>query len=140
MKKNILTLTLVVLMLPVPGCQESQAQKANPKQSIENVLLKLQKAYVKEDVEGIMSFYSEDFSGANGQGKSGVQEYISGMKDQGYLTGTEVVLDDVVIEVAGNTATVAPVTYSGDWGQVNYDHTFKKEGLTWKIIAAEQSY
>ena len=140
MKKSILTLALVVLMLSVFGCQESQVQKANPKQSIQETLVKLQNKYAKEDVEGIMAFYSEDYEGPNGGGKGSTEEFLSGMKEQGYLADTEVVLDDVVIKVDGKTATADPVTYSGGWGQAGYKHTFKKEGSTWKIIAGEQSY
>ena len=139
MEKSILTLTLALLMLPVFGCLESQVKKANPKQDIKNALVKLQDAYVKQDIDAIMAVYSEDFSGEQGAGKAQVEEFLIGIKDQGYLADTEVVLDNVVIEVDGDTATAIPVTYSGGWGQVDYKTTFKKEGSTWKIIAGEQS-
>ena len=140
MKKSILTLTLALLMLPVFGCLESLVRKANPKQDIKNALVKLQDAYAKEDVDGILAIYSEDYEGGQGEEKSQIAEFLSGMKDQGYLADTEVVLDDVVIEVDGDTATADFVTYSGDWGQADYKTTFRKKGSTWKIIAGEQSY
>ena len=140
MKKRILTLTLAVSTVLLFGCLESQLQKTSPKQGVKNALVKLQNGYVKDDVESIMSVYSEDYSGSNGEAKEQVAQFINGMKEQGYLAGTKVVLDDVVIKVQGNTVTAAPVRYSGDWGEVDYDTTFKKEGSTWKMISGEQSY
>lgn len=87
-----------------------------------------------------MAVYSEDFSGPEEAGKAQVKEFLTGMMDQGYLADADVVLDQVVIEVDGGTATAVPVTYSGGWGQVDYKTTFKKEGSAWRIIAGEQSY
>ena len=138
MKKSILALTLAVLMMSMVGCQESQVQKANPKQDINKVLVKLQAAYVKQDIETIMSFYSENYEGGNGEGKEQLAQFLNGMKDQGYLADTELVLDDVKIKVKGNTATVAPMKYTGSWGEVEYKTTFKKEGSNWKVIGGEE--
>ena len=140
MKKSVLALTPALFMLTVFGCQELQVQKGNPKQGIKNVLAKLQDAYAKEDIDGIMALYSEDYEGANGEGKSSIEELLNGLKDQGYMTDMEVVLDDVKIEVKGDTATAAPIKYAGNWGEVEYKTTFKKEGSTWKAISAEEYY
>jgi len=139
MKKAILTLTLALFMLPISGCLESLLQKAKPAQEIKNALVQLQSAYVSQDIDAIMDVYSEDYSGPQGEGKALVREFFNDIKDQGYLADTMVVLDDVVIEVDGHTATVSPVIYRGSWGQVDYKNTFKNEGSTWRIIAGEQT-
>ena len=60
--------------------------------------------------------------------------------DQGYLRGTTVNIEDVEIEIEGDTATVVPVTYTGDWGGMDIKNTFKKEGSTWRIIYGEEYY
>jgi ketosteroid isomerase-like protein len=134
MKKSILRLTLAVLAVSMAGCQATQEQ------NIKTVLVKLQDAYVKQDLDGIMAVYSEDYRGQQGGRKEQVREFLESMMDQGYLADTEVVLDDVVVEVEGDTATVAPVTYTGNWGQWDIKNVFKKEGSTWRIITGEQSY
>jgi ketosteroid isomerase-like protein len=140
MKKSILTLPLAVLMMLIFGCQESQVQKANPKQDINKVLVKLQAAYVKQDLDGIMAVYSEDYSGPQGEQKAQVREFLAGVIDQGVLDNTKVDIDDVKIKVEGDTATAAPVTYSGDWGQMDFKTIFKKEGSNWRVIGGEEYY
>ena len=55
MKKCILA--LMVSMLLMAGCQESQVQKTNPKQDINKVLVKLQGAYAKGTGQGVPCRY-----------------------------------------------------------------------------------
>ncbi len=134
MKKSILTLTLAALMVFIFGCQESQ------KQDVTNVLTQWQGAYAKQDIDGIMAVYSEDYRGQQGEQKAQVREFLEGMKSQGYLNNTKMNIEDVEIEVDGDIATVAPITYTGDWGQMDIKNTFKKEGSTWRTIAGEEYY
>lgn len=138
MRKRILTLTLALSMSLLFGCLDSQV-KVSPEQNIKNILVKLQQDYANEDVDGIMTAYSEDYAGPQGEGKAQVEEFLSAIKDQGYLADTEVVLDNVVIEVDDETATAVPIRYTGSWGQADYKATFKKEDSTWRIITGEQS-
>lgn len=138
MKKSILTLVLSLLLMA--GCGESQMQKANAKKAVKRVLAKLQAAYAKEDVDAILDMYSEDFEGGNGEVKEQVAQLLNGMKEQGYLTDTELDLDDVKLKVEGDTVTAVPLKYTGSWGEVEYKTTFKKEGFTWKMIGAEEYF
>lgn len=134
MKKSILTLTLAVLMVFISGCQESQ------KQDVKNVLTQWQDAYAKQDINGIMAVYSEDYRGSQGEQKAQVREFLEDMKSQGYLNNTKMNIKDIQIEVDGDIATVAPITYTGDWGQMDIKNTFKKEGSTWRTISGEEYY
>ena len=139
MKRCIIFILLVSMLLMV-GCLDSQAQKGSSKKAVKQVLQQLVTAYEKEDVETILSLYSEDFEGGDGNGKEQLVELLNGMKDQGYLTDTELNIEDVKLKVEGDTVTAAPLTYSGGWGQVDYTTTFKKEGSGWKAIGGAEYY
>ncbi len=140
MKKCMLV--LMVLLLFIAGCEESHKQGSPKiaKQGVMATLKKLAAAYEKQDVDTVLSFYSDDFEGGNGEDKEQVSQLLNGMKEQGYLADTELDLDDVKLKVEGDTVTAAPVTYSGSWGEVDYKAVFKKEGAIWKTVSTEEYY
>ncbi|MHC4070296.1 MAG: YybH family protein [Planctomycetota bacterium] len=134
MKKSIPRLTLAVLVVSMAGCQAAQEQ------NIRTALVKLQDAYAKQDIDGIMAVYSEDYRGQQGGQKEQLREYFEWMVFQGYFSSTRINIEDVQIEVEGDTATVAPVIYTGDWGRMDFKTVFKKEGSTWRVISGEEQY
>jgi len=134
MQKNILRVTLALMVVSLVGCQATQEQ------NIRTVLVDLQEAYVEQDLDKIMAVYSEDYTGQKGERKEQVREFLEGMMYQGYLSDTRVDLEDVEIEVEGDLATVGPVRYTGNWGQMEIKNTFKKEGSTWRAITGEEHY
>ena len=142
--KSILTLTLAALLVLgfCTGCEEGLGQKGPgmAKRDIKNVLNKWQSAYKKQDIDGIMSVYSEEYVGSQGEEKSQVREFIEGMVDQGAMNSLEMNIDEAKIKVKGDTATVAPISYSGDWGEIKVQYTFKKEGSSWRTISSEEYY
>ncbi|MHC4911917.1 MAG: YybH family protein [Planctomycetota bacterium] len=134
MKKSIIRLTVAVLVVSMLGCQASQEE------NIRTALVSLQDAYVEQDLDAIMAVYSEDYRGEEGGGKEQVRQFLKGAIDQGYLRGTTVNIEDAEIEIEGETATVVPVTYTGDWGGMDIKNVLKKEGATWRIIYGEEYY
>lgn len=134
MRKNILRVTLGLMAVSLLGCQASQEQ------NIRAVLVNLQDAYVQQDLDAIMAVYSEDYKGQQGERKGQVREYLEGVKYQGYLDSTRVDIEDIEIEIEGDLATVGPVRYRGNWGQMDIKNTFKKEGSTWRVITGEEQY
>jgi ketosteroid isomerase-like protein len=134
MKKGILRVTLAVMVVSLLGCQTTQEQ------NIRAALVDLQDAYVEQDLDKIMAVYSEDYTGQEGERKGQVREYLEGVMYQGYLSSTRVDIEDVEIEIEGDIATVAPVRYTGNWGQMDIKNTFKKEGSTWRVISGEEHY
>ena len=134
MRKNILRVTLALMAVSLLGCQATQEQ------NIRTSLFNLQDAYVEQDLDAIMAVYSEDYIGQEGERKGQVREFLEGMMSQGYLDGTRVDLEDIEIEIEGDTATVSPVRYTGNWGQMDFKTVFKKEGSTWRVITGEEHY
>ena len=134
MRKNILRVMLAVMAVSLAGCQVSQEQ------NIRAALFNLQEAYAEQDLDKIMAVYSEDYKGEGGEQKEQVREYLEGVMYQGYLRSTRVDIEDVEIEIKGDTATVGPISYSGNWGQLDIKNVFKKEGSTWRVISGEEHY
>ena len=72
--------------------------------------------------------------------KAQVREFLAGMIDRGALNNIKMDFGNIKIKVEGDTATAVPVTYSGDWGQIDFKTIFKKEGSAWRVIGGEQYY
>ena len=143
MKKSITALTLAILMVLVFGCQESQiagSEKIDHSKNIEKVLVQWHKAFEKQDIDGIMAVYSENYIGQQGEGKAQVRNFIQELIANGTLANSKMDIEKVEIEIDGDIATVAPITYSGDWGQMSIKNTLKKEGPTWRVTSSAEYY
>lgn len=124
---------VLVSMAMMSGCLESTDQ-----QQISGLIKEWKAAYQKEDVDKMMASYSDDYEGANGESKEQVRDFLVQIKDGGYLTGSEMDVDDAKIKISGNTATVEPIRYSGDWGEMETSRVLKKEGNAWRIVETRQ--
>jgi ketosteroid isomerase-like protein len=92
-----------------------------------------------QDIDKMMEPYSDDYEGESGEGKEGVREFLSGMKDEGALEDIEVDISEAEIEIEGDNATVGPIIYSGNWGEIEMMRTLKKESDgVWRVVGAEQ--
>ena len=143
MKKSIAVLTLAVLFVLVFGCQQSQitgSKTIDESKNIEKVLAQWHQAFEKQDIDGIMAVYSEDYTGQQGEGKAQIRNFIQELIYNGTLASSKMDIEDVEIEIDGDVATVAPITYSGDWGQMSIRNTFKKEGSTWRVTSSAEYY
>ncbi len=93
----------------------------------------------EQDIDKMMEPYSEDYEGNNGEGKEGVREFLSGMKEQGALEEIDMDVSEAEVTIDGDTATVGPITYAGDWGEVQMLRNLKKESDgVWRVVGAEQ--
>jgi ketosteroid isomerase-like protein len=124
---------VLVLMAMITGCLENQDQR-----QISGLMKQWKVAYQQEDVDKMLASYSEDYEGANGESKEQVREFLVQIKDGGYLSGSEMDLDDAEIKITGNTATVEPIRYVGDWGEMQTTRVLKKEGNVWQIVETRQ--
>ncbi|MHC4722351.1 MAG: YybH family protein [Planctomycetota bacterium] len=92
-----------------------------------------------QDIDKMMEPYSDDYEGDRGEGKEGVRQFLSGMKDEGALEDIEVDISEAEIEIEGDEATVGPIIYAGNWGEVEITRTLKKESDgVWRVVGTEQ--
>ena len=92
-----------------------------------------------QDIDKMMEPYSDDYEGENGEGKEGVRQFLSGMIDEGGLEDVDMDISEAEINIEGDKATVGPIIYAGDWGEVEMNRILKKEDDgVWRVVGAEQ--
>ena len=125
---------VLISMIMLSGCQEVSDQ-----QQISGMMKQWKLAYQQEDIDKMLSSYSEDYSGSNGETKEQVRGFLGQIKEQGYLTGSEMDLDEAKIKISGNTATVEPIRYAGDWGEMETSRVLKKEkDNVWRVVTSKE--
>ena len=123
----------VVITLVLCGC--ATVEKAP---SDEEVIARLAEEVVEaaeaQDIERLMTYFSESFSHYEFGDKEGLENFITNAKNMGYLDGIEVNMDEVKILVTGDTANVSGVYLSAAFGGAAIEITAAREEGVWKII------
>lgn len=94
-------------------------------------------AVVAQDIDKLLTYYSDDFSHYEFGDKAGLKDFLEGAKDMGYLDDLEVSTEQAETKIEGDTATIYPVIIQGPFGATEIEFTSKKEGDTWKIIGMD---
>ena len=94
-------------------------------------------AVVAQDIDKLLTYYSDDFSHYEFGDKAGLKEFLEGAKDMGYLDGLEVSMEEAETTIEGDTATIYPVIIEGSFGSTEIEFTSKKEGDTWKVVGMD---
>ncbi len=132
--KRFMMMAVLVSMVMISGCQE-----VSDKQQISGLMKQWKLAYQQEDVDKMLSSYSEDYEGGQGESKEQVRQFHEQIKNQGVLTGSEMDLDEAKIKITGNTATVEPIRYVGDWGEMQTSRVLKKEkDNVWRVVGSRE--
>jgi hypothetical protein len=87
-----------------------------------------------EDIDAMMSYFSEDFDHYEYGDKEGIKDFLSQAIDMGYMDGIESSTEDAEYEVEGDELTIYPVDVTGAFGAITFEYILKKEGSDWKII------
>jgi len=110
--KYVVVALSVIVAVAVCGCALMPVQ-VSPEEAIGNSLAVMKDGFETEDPDKVLTAYSEDYEGAYGEGKEEAGETLHSLNDQGYWDGMTVNVEDAEITVDGDTATVAPVDFSG---------------------------
>ena len=94
-------------------------------------------AILAQDLDKLLTYYSDDFSHYEFGDKAGLKEFLEGAKDMGYLDDIEVSMEQATTTIEGDTATIYPVIIEGTFGSTEIEFTSKKEGDTWKVIGMD---
>lgn len=140
MRTGFLTIVLALGMAAVMagGCATTGGK--SDQASIEKVLADWKAALEKQDIDAMMTAYSEEFTTDRGNTKAELKEFFVNAKDQGYLEGATADLTAAVIKIEDGSATVAPVTLSSDAGELQASLVMKKEAdKAWRIVSSEMN-
>lgn len=91
------------------------------------------------DVPGTMAMVSDSFAHYEYGDKAGLQEFLQGAADMGYLSGLDVSVKDAEVKVEGDKATVYPVEISGSFGSATLELVLGKANGTWALTGLDIS-
>lgn len=100
-----------------------------------DVLTEESMAAVKaQDIDKLMTYFSEDFSNYQLGDKEGTREFIENAKQSGYLDDLEIDLTEKVTTITGDEATGGPVILRGSFGSISLTLDGVKEEGGWKVV------
>lgn len=140
MRMRLFTAPLVLGMaaLMAAGCATMGGD--NDQKAIDKTLADWKAALEKQDIDAMMTAYSEAFTTDRGNTKAELKEFFENAKDQGYLEGATVDLSAAEIKIEDGAASVAPVTLSSDAGSLQASLVLKKEAdKAWRIVSSEMN-
>ena len=111
---------------------------ASDEELITNVITAWKTAIEAEDVEAAMACYADSYTDPEGRGKEETGAFLSEAKDQGYMNGIEVDLQDLVIEIDGDAAVAEPVSLYGSFGGMDLSYGLTKVDGTWLVTSGDQ--
>ena len=137
MKKSVIMKLGVVVLAAVliSGCQMG----ATDEEQLTAALGQWKAAVEAQDLDKMMEPYSDDYEGERGEGKEGVRQFLSGLIDEGALEDIDMDISEAEINIEGDKATVGPILYAGNWGEIEMMRILKKEADgVWRVVGAEQ--
>jgi len=136
-KSQIAVLLVAGLFALAAGCEMTGG--LSDEAQLNTALGQWKSALEAQDIDKIMEPYSDDYEGERGEGKEGVRQFLSGMMDEGALEDVEMDISEAEIKIEGDKATVGPIIYAGDWGEIEMMRILKKESDgVWRVVGTEQ--
>ena len=136
-KSQIAALLVAGLFVLAAGCE--MAGGLSDEAQLTAALGQWKAALEAQDIDKMMEPYSDDYEGERGEGKDGVRQFLSGMIDEGALEDIDMDISEAEIEIEGDKATVGPIAYAGDWGEIEMMRILKKEDDgVWRVVGTER--
>jgi hypothetical protein len=121
----------------VVGCATTGGTK--DRKSLDKTLASWKAAIEKQDIDGMMAAYSEDFKTDRGGSKAEMKGFLTNAKDQGYLDGAKADMTKAEIKIEKGTATVGPVDLSSNAGAMTIELSLKRDpDKVWRIVGSGQ--
>jgi len=136
-KSQIAALFVASLLVLAAGCE--MVGGGSDKAQLTAALSQWKAALEAEDIDKMMEPYSDDYEGERGEGKEGVRQFLEGLMDEGALEDIDMDISEAEIKIEGDKATVGPIIYAGDWGEIELKRILKKENDgVWRVVGAER--
>lgn len=135
-KAGIAGLCLVGLIFGA-GCATTSAKGPSDEEQVAGVVAGWKSAFEANDLDAIMSFYSENYNSSQGGNKAGLRDFLDTAIKRDYLKDAKVDITAAEVKVEGGMAQVAPVRLSGLRGGMNLKLDLKKEADGWRIVSSD---
>lgn len=134
-KEFVAVLLAVCLALTMVGCATTGGKSAE--KSIRATLGNWKAAVEKKDVDGMLTYYSDNFKSDRGDGKAGLKTFLEKAKSDGYLDGAKLDMSKMAVKIEKDKANVSPIDLSGSRGSITLGMVLQKEGKAWRIIESD---
>ena len=137
MKRAKLTVGVVVgcaVLMLVTGCATSGGKGPTDEELIDALTEECMAALEAQDVDKLMTFFSEDFTSYEFADKDAGRAFIEDAKMSGFLDGIEVDLSQKEQIIEGNKASGGPVILNGSFGSISISLDGVKEEGGWKVV------
>lgn len=132
---SLTVLTTLVLALAL-GCATGTKGLTDAEQ-IAALLGAWEQGILDQDVDKLMTLYSDDFShdgyDYKAEGKEALREFVDYSVDEGNFNDVEISLEGADTEIEGDTAVVYPIDYATTAGAVTIELKLTKEKGGWLI-------
>ncbi|MDQ1256820.1 MAG: hypothetical protein QG656_1420 [Candidatus Hydrogenedentes bacterium] len=126
---------MAVAVAALSGCATTKGP--SDEELIAGVLEQWKTGFVEQNIEKIVATYSETFTNPEVPDKAGLQEFLEGAVDMGYLEDVEVATEDTDTVIEGTTATIYPIDLTSAAGSVTIELTLAKEEAGWLITGMD---
>ena len=132
--KLVMSLSVAcVMVMLVTGCATSPPALTD-EELIEVLTDEGMAAIEAQDIDKLMTYFSEDFSNYQLGDKEGVQDFIENAKQMGYLDDLEIDLTEKVTTITGDKGSGGPVILNGSFGSITITLDGVKEEGAWKVV------
>jgi ketosteroid isomerase-like protein len=111
----------------------------NPEAEVRASLQEWRAALLAQDLDTLMTSYSDNFSSNQGGTKEELRRFLQGAIDAGYLDGADVSLENTVVTVEGDRAVAAPVGLTSAAGGMALRLELVREGGQWLIVYSTEA-
>ncbi|MFP6583060.1 MAG: hypothetical protein VCD00_10975 [Candidatus Hydrogenedentota bacterium] len=133
LKMSVLALSMVVLT----GCA-STGGGASDEDVVNGIVAEMMAALAGQDIDKMVSFYSEDFESDQGGDRDATREFLAGAKEQGFLDGIEVDQSSSETSIEGDKASVGPIDLEGAFGALTLEFDLEKRDGSWIVVYMAQ--
>lgn len=140
MKAIMLKMSVVALsVMTMLGCASTGGNDGPSDEELITALATgIADALRAQDIDAMVSYYSDDFSSSEGGDKAAIKMALEGYKASGFLEGIEVDISSMKVEVDGDKATVGPIDLEGVFGGLALDFDLEKRDGKWIAVYMSQ--
>lgn len=117
---------------------KKQVAGADYPPDIKALIDEIMTALKEQDIEAMTARYADDFTSDQGGGKPEMVEFLNGAKEQGFLEDIEAIMDNMVVEVDGDKATVDDLELEGAFGVLTLGFELEKRDGEWMVVYQSQ--
>lgn len=117
--------------VPGNGEQTASASDEDLDTPVGKALVALTDALSSEDIEAVLSVFSDTYSDAGGITKASLRPYFEGLFEQGIFRGAKIRIERVTAQ--GDTAT-STIVYNTMAGSARYEYELARVGDSWLIL------